>query len=161
MQAAHADANIRIIRIYLLPNTGITSHIRLVKLKIEAFVKLQPYPAAPSSLRPKKLDEPHFKSDWVRASAKSKLCELHAAHLKPLPECPSQLFEGDTVPLFSSHLSPGCCTMGTGVARWMCQGWMAFEVPGKRLLCLFDGECCKARRDPHEMKRPVKVSDVI
>ena len=103
MQAVHADANIWIISINPLLNTGITSnsHIGLLKLKTEAFLKPLLYPAVPSSLRPKKLDEPHFQSDWVRASAKSQLCELHAAHLKPLPECLSQLFQADTSPLFT------------------------------------------------------------
>lgn len=137
MQAVHDDANIGIISINPLLNTGITSNsnIWLLKLKIEVSLKLLPYPAAPSSLRPKKLDEPHFKSDWVRASAKSQLCELHAAHLKLLPECLSQLFQTDTVPLFT--LIPRMLHHGAG------HGQMALcplTVLGKRLLCSFDGE---------------------
>lgn len=88
MQAVYADANMWIISINLLFNMGITSnpHIMVLKLKIAASLKLLPYPAAPSSPRPKILDHSHFKSDYVRASAKSQLC-AHAAHLRPLPEC--------------------------------------------------------------------------
>lgn len=102
-QAVHADANTWIISINLPFNMGITpnSHFGLLKLIIEAFLKLLPYPAAPSSLRPKKSDDPHFKSDWVRASAKSHLHELHGAHLKLLPECLPQLFQADAAPLFT------------------------------------------------------------
>lgn len=103
MQPVHADTNVWIISINPLLNMGITSnsHFRLLKLKTEAFLKRLPYPAALSSLRLKNLDESHFKSDRGRASAKSQLCQLHAAHLQLLLRCLSQLFQADTVPLFT------------------------------------------------------------
>lgn len=149
MQAVYADANMWIISINPLFNMGITSnpHLMLLKLKISASLKLLPYPAAPSSPRPKILDHSHFKLDYVRASAKSQLCKLHATYLRSLPECRSQLFQAHTAPLFTL-----ISTMLHHLAR-QCWGNASSSHSMRK--------CCKAYRDTHEMKRLVKVADVI